>query len=588
MQEIIFNIILPLFGGLALFLYGMDEMGNGLERIAGGSLERILAKLTNNPIKGVFLGLLVTAIIQSSSATTVMVVGFVNSGIMALSQAIGVILGANIGTTVTAWVLSTASLSGDEWYIQIFTPKVFWAIFAAVGIILIMSSKSVSKKRHAGKIFLGFGVLMFGMITMSGAVSGLKDNPQFISIFTAFENSPILGLVVGAILTAVIQSSSASVGILQSLAASGIITFGSAFPIIMGQNIGTCITAILSSIGANKNAKRASMAHFYFNFLGSVLFMILFYLANAFFKFDFVTKSISPFQIAEIHTIFNVVCTIVFLPFIKGLEKLATISVRSSKKEAFNALDERLFNTPSVAVSQALDISKKMFDVSVKSFTESIDLVNKYDVKAIARIADYEQQTDNLEDKLGTYLVKLSSYDMLVEDSNEVAMLLHNIGDFERIGDHALNISELATEMKEKQITFSGLANKELEIIVNALKEIILNTQKAFNDEDIDSAYEIEPLEQVIDNLIAEIKSRHISRLQSGECTVGLGFVFSDILVNMERVSDHCSNIAACLISARQSSYETHELISSVKKTDEDYEKLYKAYQEKYALPALK
>ena len=588
MQEIIFNIILPLFGGLALFLYGMDEMGNGLERIAGGSLERILAKLTNNPIKGVFLGLLVTAIIQSSSATTVMVVGFVNSGIMALSQAIGIILGANIGTTVTAWVLSTASLSGDEWYIQIFTPKVFWAIFAAVGIILIMSSKSVSKKRHAGKIFLGFGVLMFGMITMSGAVSGLKDNPQFISIFTAFENSPILGLVVGAILTAVIQSSSASVGILQSLAASGIITFGSAFPIIMGQNIGTCITAILSSIGANKNAKRASMAHFYFNFLGSVLFMILFYLANAFFKFDFVTKSISPFQIAEIHTIFNVVCTIVFLPFIKGLEKLATISVRSSKKEAFNALDERLFNTPSVAVSQALDISKKMFDVSVKSFTESIDLVNKYDVKAIARIADYEQQTDNLEDKLGTYLVKLSSYDMLVEDSNEVAMLLHNIGDFERIGDHALNISELATEMKEKQITFSGLANKELEIIVNALKEIILNTQKAFNDEDIDSAYEIEPLEQVIDNLIAEIKSRHISRLQSGECTVGLGFVFSDILVNMERVSDHCSNIAACLISARQSSYETHELISSVKKTDEDYEKLYKAYQEKYALPALK
>ena len=588
MQEIIFNIILPLFGGLALFLYGMDEMGNGLERIAGGSLERILAKLTNNPIKGVFLGLLVTAIIQSSSATTVMVVGFVNSGIMALSQAIGIILGANIGTTVTAWVLSTASLSGDEWYIQIFTPKVFWAIFAAVGIILIMSSKSVSKKRHAGKIFLGFGVLMFGMITMSGAVSGLKDNPQFISIFTAFENSPILGLVVGAILTAVIQSSSASVGILQSLAASGIITFGSAFPIIMGQNIGTCITAILSSIGANKNAKRASMAHFYFNFLGSVLFMILFYLANAFFKFDFVTKNISPFQIAELHTIFNVVCTIVFLPFIKGLEKLATISVRSSKKEAFNALDERLFNTPSVAVSQALDISKKMFDVSVKSFTESIDLVNKYDVKAIARIADYEQQTDNLEDKLGTYLVKLSSYDMLVEDSNEVAMLLHNIGDFERIGDHALNISELATEMKEKQITFSGLANKELEIIVNALKEIILNTQKAFNDEDIDSAYEIEPLEQVIDNLIAEIKSRHISRLQSGECTVELGFVFSDILVNMERVSDHCSNIAACLISARQSSYETHELISSVKKTDEDYEKLYKAYQEKYALPALK
>lgn len=588
MQEIIFNIILPLFGGLALFLYGMDEMGNGLERIAGGSLERILAKLTNNPIKGVFLGLLVTAIIQSSSATTVMVVGFVNSGIMALSQAIGVILGANIGTTVTAWVLSTASLSGDEWYIQIFTPKVFWAIFAAVGIILIMSSKSVSKKRHVGKIFLGFGVLMFGMITMSGAVSGLKDNPQFISIFTAFENSPILGLVVGAILTAVIQSSSASVGILQSLAASGIITFGSAFPIIMGQNIGTCITALLSSIGANKNAKRASMAHFYFNFLGSVLFMIIFYGANIFFKFDFVTKSISPFQIAELHTIFNVVCTIVFLPFIKGLEKLATISVRSSKKEAFNALDERLFNTPSVAVSQALDISKKMFDVSVKSFTESIDLVNKYDVKAIARIADYEQQTDNLEDKLGTYLVKLSSYDMLVEDSNEVAMLLHNIGDFERIGDHALNISELATEMKEKQITFSGLANKELEIIVNALKEIILNTQKAFNDEDIDSAYEIEPLEQVIDNLIAEIKSRHISRLQSGECTVELGFVFSDILVNMERVSDHCSNIAACLISARQSSYETHELISSVKKTDEDYEKLYKAYQEKYALPALK
>ncbi len=588
MQEIIFNIILPLFGGLALFLYGMDEMGNGLERIAGGRLERILAKLTNNPIKGVFLGLLVTAIIQSSSATTVMVVGFVNSGIMALSQAIGVILGANIGTTVTAWVLSTASLSGDEWYVQIFTPKVFWAIFAAVGIILIMSSKSVSKKRHVGKIFLGFGVLMFGMITMSGAVSGLKDNPQFISIFTAFENSPILGLVVGAILTAVIQSSSASVGILQSLAASGIISFGSAFPIIMGQNIGTCITALLSSIGANKNAKRASMAHFYFNFLGSVLFMIIFYGANIFFKFDFITKSISPFQIAELHTIFNVVCTIVFLPFIKGLEKLATISVRSSKKEAFNALDERLFNTPSVAVSQALDISKEMFDISVKSFTESLDLVNNYDVKAINRIADYEQQTDNLEDKLGTYLVKLSSYDMLVEDSNEVAMLLHNIGDFERIGDHALNISELATEMKEKQITFSGLANKELEIIVNALKEIILNTQKAFNSEDISTAYEIEPLEQVIDKLISEIKSRHILRLQSGECTVGLGFVFSDILVNMERVSDHCSNIAACLISARQSSYETHELISSVKKTDDDYEKLYKAYQEKYALPALK
>jgi len=584
-DEIVFNILLPLLGGLALFLFGMDEMGGGLEKVAGGSLERILAKLTNSPIKGVLLGILVTAVIQSSSATTVMVVGFVSSGIMSLSQAISVILGANVGTTVTAWILSTASLSGDEWYVQIFTPKVFWVFFAIIGILFIMTSKKLSKKMHIGRICLGFGILMFGMQNMSAAMKAVPE--EFLkNIFVTFSNNPILGLVTGAMLTAVIQSSSASVGILQSIAMTGGITFGGAFPIIMGQNIGTCITALLSSMGASKNAKRASMAHLYFNLVGSIVFMLIFYGANAIFTFDFVTKSISAVDIALVHTIFNVTCTIIFFPFIKVLEKLATISVRGDKKETIDELDERLFNTPAVAVSQSLEISKQMFSVAAIGFKESLDLICNYNSKIAEKIDDYETETDKYEDKLGSYLVKLSSYELDLKDSNEVSMLLHNIGDFERIGDHAQNIASLSQEMKDKQITFSELAIKELDVIRNALKEILDLTETSFEKEDHILAHKVEPLEQVIDGLISEVRSRHILRLQNGECTVTLGFIFSDMLINMERVSDHCSNIAACLISAKESSnYETHKLASTSLKTGEEFDKRFAEYQTKYILP---
>ena len=587
MENIIFNILLPLVGGLALFMFGMDEMGGGLEKVAGGSLERILAKLTNSPIKGVLLGVLVTAVIQSSSATTVMVVGFVNSGIMALSQAIGVILGANVGTTATAWILSTASLSGDEWYVQIFTPKVFWIFFAAIGVIIIMTSKKQSKKMHIGRIFIGFGVLMFGMQNMSNAMKNVPE--EFLKdIFLTFSNNPILGLITGAVLTAVIQSSSASVGILQSIAIGGGITFGGAFPIIMGQNIGTCITALLSSVGANKNAKRASMAHLYFNLIGSVLFMIAFYGANAILNFSFINENISAVDIALIHTIFNLACTIVFFPFIKALEKLATITVRGDKKESIDELDERLFNTPSVAVSQALEISKQMFKVSALSFNDALGLVGKYNQKTADVIEEYETETDKYEDKLGSYLIKLSSYELLPDDSDEVAMLLHNIGDFERIGDHALNIANLSLEMKEKQIEFSPLALRELDVVKNALKEIIDITESAFDNESVELAYQVEPLEQVIDSLVDEIRSRHIYRLQNGDCTVTLGFIFSDLLINMQRVSDHCSNIAVCLIAAKESSsYDTHKLMSKAYKTDQEFLNKQKAYQDKYVLPEL-
>lgn len=587
MENIIFNILLPLIGGLALFMFGMDEMGGGLEKVAGGSLERILAKLTNSPIKGVLLGMLVTAVIQSSSATTVMVVGFVNSGIMALSQAISVILGANIGTTATAWILSTASLSGDEWFVEIFTPKVFWIFFAAIGVVIITTAKKQSKRMHIGRILIGFGVLMFGMQNMSNAMKEVPE--EFLKeIFLTFSNNPILGLITGAVLTAIIQSSSASVGILQSIAISGGITFGGAFPIIMGQNIGTCITALLSSMGANKNAKRASMAHLYFNLIGSVLFMIVFYGANAILNFSFINENISAVDIALVHTIFNITCTIVFFPFIKALEKLATITVRGDKKEEIDELDERLFNTPSVALSQALDISKQMFKVSAISFNDALGLIGKYDKKTADAIEEYESQTDKYEDKLGSYLVKLSSYELLPDDSNEASMLLHNIGDFERIGDHALNIANLSLEMKDKQIEFSSLALQELAVVRGALTEIVEITERAFDEENLELAYEVEPLEQVIDHLIDEIRSRHIYRLQNGECTVTLGFIFSDMLINMERVSDHCSNIAACLITAKESSnYDTHKLMSKAHKHEEGFLLKQKEYEDKYALPAL-
>ena len=586
-EKVVFEILLPLIGGLALFMFGMDEMGGGLERVAGGSLERILSKLTNNPIKGVCLGMLVTAVIQSSSATTVMVVGFVNSGIMALSQAISVILGANIGTTVTAWILSTASLSGDEWYVQIFTPKIFWIFFAAIGVLLIMTSKKQSRNMHIGRICIGFGVLMFGMQNMSNAMKAVPE--EFLKeIFLTFSNNPILGLIVGAVLTAVIQSSSASVGILQSIAIGGGITFGGAFPIIMGQNIGTCITALLSSMGASKNAKRASMAHLYFNLIGSVLFMVVFYGANAIFNFSFITENISAVDIALVHTIFNIVCTIVFFPFIKALEKLATITIRGDKKEEIDELDERLYNTPAIAVSQALEISKQMFKVSAISFNDALGLIGKFDKKTADSIENYEMQTDKYEDKLGSYLVKLSSFQLMPDDSNEVSMLLHNIGDFERIGDHALNIANLSLEMKEKQIEFSALALKELEVIKGALKEIVDITEQSFDGTNLELAYKVEPLEQVIDKLIDEVRSRHIYRLQNGECTVTLGFVFSDLLINMSRVSDHCSNIAACLISAKESSnYDTHKLMSKDYKSHEEFLIKQREYEEKYALPSL-
>ncbi|MGN0163884.1 MAG: Na/Pi cotransporter family protein [Candidatus Ornithomonoglobus sp.] len=575
--------VFSLFGGLAMFLYGMNVMGEGLEKLGGGRFEKILERLTSNPIKGVVLGAAVTAVIQSSSATTVMVVGFVNSGIMKLSQAIGIIMGANIGTTVTSWVLSLSGIQGDSFWVQLCKPANFTPVLALIGIILTMASKS-DKKQNTGTILIGFAVLMFGMETMSSAVAPLKDVPQFTSILTLFEN-PMLGVLAGAALTAVIQSSSASVGILQALSATGQITFGAAIPIIMGQNIGTCVTALVSCIGAGKNAKRAAMVHLYFNIIGTVLFLVVFYTANAFIHFEFTDGPVDPFKIAVVHTIFNISATAVLLPFNKLLEKLARMTIKEGKDTSgFAILDERFLQTPSFAVEQCMTLATNMAYIAKDSFTLVQECVAKYSEKNDKRIIENESMADEYEDALGAYLIKLSAQKLIATDARKVSILLHAITDFEKITDYAADLVFTAREKHDKEVHFSEKARQEITIMVNAVSEIIDLTISAFSGNDITLANKVEPLEDVIDKLRNDLKTRHIKRMQEGRCSVTQGFIFTDYITALEKISDHCANVAAAIIELNNENYDVHNVMSH-RRNDDGYKALRSSFSEKYVLP---
>ena len=574
---------LALMGGLALFLFGMQLMGNALEKKAGGQLKTILEKMTDNPFKGFLLGMIVTCVIQSSSATTVMVVGFVNSGVMKLRQAISIIMGANIGTTITAWILSLTGVSGDAWYIQIFKPSSFVPVLALIGVIFFMFLKD-NKKKDTGVILLGFATLMTGMQAMSDAVAGLKNVPEFANILTLFTN-PILGVLAGAILTAIIQSSSASVGILQALSSTGAITFGAAIPIIMGQNIGTCATALLSCIGANKNAKRTAFVHLYFNVIGTIVLLALFTVAKAVLNLAFLDNiQIDGFWIAVVHTAFNVVCTAVWFPFTRVLEKLACITVRDTEvKEKYEVLDERLLVTPAVAVERSKSVAVTMAEISVDTIHKSFSLLSNYDSNTCEEVREGENKVDKFEDRLGSYLVRVSSLELTDDDSVEATKLLHIISDFERISDHAVNILKSAEEISEKKLAFSGEAKKELAVMMNAVSEIVDLAYDSFVNENFDSAVQVEPLEQVVDKLKAEIKSNHVARLQKGECTIELGFILTDIVTNLERVSDHCSNIAGCILEMAHKGMSIHKYLRSVKDGDkQEYNHYFDYFKMKY------
>lgn len=575
----IFDVFM-LLGGLVLFLYGMNVMGGGLEKLSGSKLERILENLTNNPLKGVLVGAGVTAIIQSSSATTVMVVGFVNSGIMKLKQAIGIIMGANIGTTVTAWILSLTGIQGDSIWISMLKPTSFAPILAVIGMGVIMFSKS-GRKRDLGSILVGFFMLMFGMSAMSDAVAPLANSEAFTSILLLFTN-PLFGVLAGTVLTAIIQSSSASVGILQALATTGSITYGMAIPIIMGQNIGTCATALISCIGANKNAKRAAMIHFYFNIIGTIIFLALFYVLDAIIGFSFTATSINGAEIAMIHTVFNLTSTAIMLPFGNQLAKLATLTIREGSKEEV-LLDERLLNVPSFAIEQCKNVIVEMAALARNTLNMSLAMIDKYDAKTAKLIIENEDKIDRYEDVLGTYLVKLSARELSEEDSNEVSKLLHIIGDLERIGDHCVNIVESVQEMANKGIAFSNIAKGELGVMGSAVSEIVGFATDIVATEDLKLASKVEPLEEVIDGLETELKMRHVRRLKDGNCIIELGFIFSDLITNYERVADHCSNIAACVIQISVASFDMHEYLSVVK-SETPFAEQYQVFKDKYTI----
>ena len=574
---------LTLIGGLSLFLFGMNLMGASLEKRAGGSLKALLGKLTSRKILGFLTGLGVTAVIQSSSATTVMVVGFVNSGLLSLHQAINVIMGANVGTTVTAWILSLTGLDSGNFFVQLLKPTSFTPILALIGVGLTMMAKS-DKKKDVGMILLGFAVLMFGMDTMSNAVAGLKDVPEFQSILLMFTN-PILGVLAGAALTAIIQSSSASVGILQALSATGQVTYGAAIPIIMGQNIGTCVTAMISSVGANKNAKRAAVVHLMFNIIGTAVWLAVFYGINSVVHFAFVSQSIDQLGIAVVHTAFNVLCTILLFPFSSLLEKLSCRLVPDTKApEQIQILDERLLSTPSVALVRCQEVAETMARISMDALKTGCRLLKIYDAKSAQAVRETEQEADQYEDMLGTYLVKMGRSNLSRTDSRQVSKLLHIIGDFERISDHAVNLVESAEEMQSKGLTFSVHAKKELEILTAAVSEIMDMALEAFLKNDPILAAKVEPLEEVVDTLKEQLRNRHILRLQKGECTIELGFVWSDLLTNLERVADHCSNIAGCIIEMAHDSLDVHEYLDNVKAGGPGFLQAYQEYAQKYAL----
>ncbi|MBQ7048374.1 MAG: Na/Pi cotransporter family protein [Clostridia bacterium] len=574
---------LQLIGGLALFLFGMNVMGQALERRAGNSLRSLLSKLTSNPWAGLLTGMGVTAVIQSSSATTVMVVGFVNSGIMTLRQAINVIMGANIGTTVTAWLLSLTGIDSGNTFVKLLKPSSFTPVLAIIGLLFFLA-KEGGKKRDTGSILLGFATLMYGMEIMSGAVSGLTEVPAFQQLFVLFTN-PILGVLAGAILTAIIQSSSASVGILQTLALAGGVSYGAAIPIIMGQNIGTCVTAILSAFGANKNAKRAALVHLSFNILGTAILLGAFCMVKSLVNIEMLNDNATVFGIAVAHSAFNLLCTFILFPFASLLEKLVCRLVPDGQTpDTVEELDERLLATPPIALQRCHTIASDMAHVSALALKDSLSLVRGYDKVLAAKVREKEDKTDHYEDILGTYLVKLSTRRISGDDSAEAAKLLKIIGDFERISDHAVEIVCAAEEMEEKGLSFSEEAKAELEVLLSAVAEIVDKTADAFVSNDLVAATEIEPLEQVIDRLKETLRTRHIQRLQKEMCTIDIGFVWTDLLAALERVSDHCSNVAGCVLEISQKHMNIHETLRSAKAGGGDFNAKYEEYREKYAL----
>lgn len=565
--------LLTMIGGLALFLYGMEVMGDGLKKASGGKLEHILEKLTSNKLMAVLLGAGVTAVIQSSSATTVMVVGFVNSGIMKLSKAVGVILGANVGTTITAWILSLAEISGTGFLFKLLNPDSFSPVLGIIGVAMIMMGKK-EKFKNIGTIMIGFSVLMFGMDTMSTAVAPLADTPSFTNILLMFSH-PILGMLVGLILTAIIQSSSASIGILQALCVTGMVSYSTAIPIIMGQNVGTCVTALLSSAGAGKNAKRASLVHLYYNIIITVSFMIIFYALNAVIDFSFMENSASAVGVAVIHTAFNIVAVIVMFPLTFVLEKLAylTLPITPDEEEKANRkeiqlLDARFLSTPGFALEQCKNAAIDMAEYTREALFLAIQMVEKFDEKAANKVIELENIVDHYEDEIGSYLVKLSSRHLTEKDSQQLSVLLHCIGDFERIADHAINIMEAGKEMNGKEQSFSKRAQEELAVYTSAVKDIVNTSILVFQEEDLKLASMIEPLEEVIDDLSVEVKKRHMKRLRKGKCTIEMGFVLSDVTTNYERVSDHCSNIALSVLQLNEDNFDTHEYQDNLSSKD--------------------
>ena len=578
--------VLTMIGGLCLFLFGMDLMGQALERRAGGRLRTLLDKMTGRVMTGFLTGMAITAVIQSSSATTVMVVGFVNSGLMTLRQAINVIMGANVGTTVTAWLLSLAGISSGNVWIDLLKPTSFTPVLALVGIILYMSCKS-GKRKDTGVILLGFATLMFGMDTMSGAVAGLKDVPAFAQLFVAFKN-PVLGVLAGAVLTGIIQSSSASVGILQALAVTGQVSYAAAIPIIMGQNIGTCVTALLSSVGTNKNAKRAAVVHLMFNVIGVVVLLTAFCIVKAVFAPALLQAPATMYGIAVAHSCFNVICTALLLPCGGLLEKLAVRLVPDGSRELAEQpveLDERLLATPPLALQQCRAVAEEMAACAAEALNRGLDAFSAYTPELAEGIRRDEKRCDRYEDALGTYLVRLSTQQMGAAESEEATELLKTIGDFERISDHAVNVLESAEELRTKGLTFSKTAQRELDVLSKAVRDILALALRAFREKDMDAAGQVEPLEQVIDDLKEQMRTRHILRLQQGQCSIETGFVWCDLLTDLERTSDHCSNIAGCVIDAAQHDLNLHETLRSVRHSDGTYRQRLDACAEVYRLP---
>ncbi len=575
--------ILTLSGGLSLFLFGMSIMGQALERRAGDQLRSLLGKFTSGRVSGLLTGLGVTAVIQSSSAATVMVVGFVNSGLMTLGQAINVIMGANIGTTVTAWILSLTGIDGGSIFIQLLKPASFTPVLAVIGIIFYLFCKS-AKKKDTGMILLGFATLMFGMETMSGAVSGLRNVPSFQQLFILFKN-PVLGVLAGAVLTAVIQSSSASVGILQALAVTGQVSYGAAIPIIMGQNIGTCATAMLSSVGASKNAKRAALVHLSFNVIGSAVWLVAYCTVRAAFTPPFLEGPATRVGIAAAHTVFNVLCTLLMLPLSGFLEWLVNRLIPDAQRpEARPELDERLLSAPHIALGRCREVAADMAKTAVSAFRSSLAALRDCTPELAASVREQEEKTDHYEDILGDYLVKLSARQIGEADSAEAAKLLKIIGDFERIADHAVNLLESAEEIRDKKLRLTGAATAELDVLSAAVTEILELSLTAFLGDDLNAAAQVEPLEEVIDQLKEQLRTRHILRLQQGACTIGTGFAWSDLLTDLERTADHCSNIAGSIIDAAGGAMNPHRSLRELRSGGADFSARFNRYREKYAL----